>query len=124
VIHRTLSFLLPALLLTTPALAADATPTTVDAAFGNTIVSTYSDGRKAELYLAQDGSYAAKGRKGDPSSGHWKLKGEKLCLQQEKPFAPPISFCTPLPTGGFGSAWTAKAVTGETISVSLVHGHV
>jgi hypothetical protein len=124
VTHRALSFLLPALIAAAPSLSSAAPQSLLEAAFGNTIVSTYPDGRKAELYLARDGSYQAKGRRRDPSSGHWKLKGEKLCLSQAKPFAAPFSFCTPLPTAGFGGAWSAKAVTGETISVRLVHGHV
>src|ERR1700678_71277 len=46
VMHRAISFLLPTLLLTTPAAAAATAPSSVDAAFGNTIVSTYPDGRK------------------------------------------------------------------------------
>ena len=90
----------------------------VDEAFGKTIVSTYPDGRKGELWLQRDGAYTAKGRKGDPSSGHWKIKGAKLCLSQSKPIPVPFSYCTPIPHS-MHSSWTAKAVTGEHIRVSL-----
>ncbi len=112
---------LSAALLATGAVAAPPSP--LSKAFGNTIVSTYPDGRKGELYLQADGSYAAKGRKGDPSSGHWKQKGGKLCLSQSKPIPSPFDFCTPIPHS-LSSTWTAKAVTGERIRVKLVHGRV
>ena len=94
----------------------------VQEAFGNTIVSTYPDGRKAELRLQRDGSYAAKGRRGDPSSGRWSIKGAKLCLKQAHPFPAPFTFCTPIPSSGLNGTWSAKAVTGEAIKVKLVKG--
>jgi len=100
--------------------AAQASP--VDAAFGNTILLTYPDGRTGELWLRPDGSYTAEGRKGDPSSGHWSTKGEKLCLKQSKPMSSFIAFCTAVPANGLRDGWTSKAVTGETIKVKLVHG--
>lgn len=73
-----------------PALA-DQNP--VSPAFGNTILSTYPDGRTAELRL-----------------------------KQVHPFAPPISFRTPIPSSGFSAAWSAKAVSGEPIKITLVKG--
>jgi hypothetical protein len=95
---------------------------TLAKAFGNTIVSTYPDGRKAELWLKADGSYSGRGRSGDPSSGKWNVSGRKLCLQQSSPVPAPFRFCTPIPHDGMGRSWTAKAVTGEQISVSLIKG--
>jgi opacity protein-like surface antigen len=113
-----------ALLASASASASVAAPTSspLDEAFGNTIVSTYPDGRKAELYLQADGGYTAKGRRGDPSSGHWKTKGGKLCLSQSRPIPSPFSFCTPIPKT-MTSSWSAKAVTGERIRVHLAQGH-
>ena len=91
-------------------------------AFGNTIVSTYPDGRQGQLWLHADGSYAAEGRRGDRSSGHWKIKGAKVCLKQSSPHAFPFSYCAALPPGGVGAVWSGKAVTGETIRIRLVRG--
>jgi hypothetical protein len=102
--------------------AADAP--SVSETFGNTIMSTYPDGRTAELWLAQDGTYTAEGRRHDPSNGHWRAKGVKLCLKQSRPVAVPISFCTPLPSGKMSDGWTGKAVSGEKIQIKLVKGHV
>mgnify|MGYP001551547243 CR=1 FL=1 len=90
---------------------------------GGTIVSTYPDGRTAELYLQRDGSYQARGRRGDPSSGHWKVKDDQLCLSQSRPLPVPFSYCTPIPSTGLHASWSAKAVTGEPIRVRLVKGH-
>ncbi len=100
-----------------------AAPSQVDKAFGNTLVSTYPDGRTGELYLQRSGDYQARGRRGDPSSGHWKIKDDKLCLSQSSPLPSPFAFCTPVPSGGLDAAWSAKAVTGEAIRVKLVKGH-
>jgi hypothetical protein len=91
----------------------------VATAFGNTVVSTYPDGRTAELWLRPGGSYTAKGRRGDASSGHWKIKGQRICLTQARPFPAPFSYCTALPQSG---TWSARAVTGERIRVRIVPG--
>ncbi len=111
--------LLTVALLAAPvaALAADAAP--LERAFGNTVVSTYPDGRTALLWLKKDGTYTAKGRHRTPSSGSWSLKAEKVCLKQAKPRAVPFRYCTALPSG---ASWKAKAVTGEPITVRIVKG--
>jgi hypothetical protein len=101
-------------------LCAASPPLVIQKAFGNTIVSTYPDNRKAELWLHPTGSYDAMGRRGDRSSGRWHVDGDKLCLKQEHPWAPPLfRYCTPMPTQ---EHWTAKAVSGETIQVQLMKG--
>ena len=102
------------------ALCAAKTPEGIQKAFGNTIVSTYPDGRQAKLWLQPSGDYTAEGRKHDPSSGHWNVSGDKLCLKQTHPASVPFfKYCTPIPTS---DTWTAKAVTGEPIRVRLVRG--
>ena len=96
----------------------------VEKTFGNTIVSTYPDGREAELWLQRGGSYTARGRRGDGSSGHWSVKGGKLCLSQSRPIPSPFSFCTAIPDKPMGATWTGKAVTGEAIRVKVIKGNV
>ena len=102
---------------------ARADPSLVDKAFGNTIVSTYPDGRTAELWLKPDGNYTAEGRRHDPSRGHWHTKGNRLCLTQVRPIPSPFGYRTAIPSAGMGRSWPAKAVTGERITVRLVRGH-
>ena len=99
----------------------------LERAFGSTIVSTYPDGRQAELWLKRDGTYESEGRRHDRSSGVWQIKGDdkdghKLCMRQRHPIPAPFSFCTPVPESGLDKPWTAKAYTGEQISVRLVRG--
>jgi len=95
---------------------------TLGEAFGSTIVSTYPDGRQGELWLQRDGGYTAAGRRLDRSSGRWQIKGEKLCLKQQRPIPAPFSYCTPMPSGGIEKPWTGKAYTGESINIRLVRG--
>ncbi len=91
-------------------------------AFKSTVVSTYPDGRTARLWLSSDGSYTAEGRRKDRSSGHWKIKGDQICLKQSDPATVPISYCTAVPSGGVGSTWSAKSVFGDPLTVTLVAG--
>jgi hypothetical protein len=112
-----------ALTLTATAAVAVAAGSPVQRTFGNTIVSTYPDGRQAELWLQPDGRYTAEGRRGDASSGHWNIRDDKLCLRQSSPIPSPFGYCTPIPDSGMGASWTAKAVTGEPIRVKVVKGH-
>ncbi len=104
------------------ALAGAAAAPTVEAAFGNTIVSTYPDGRTARLWLERDGGYAASGRRHDRSSGRWRLKGDAICLRQSRPIPIPFAYCAPVPRGGLGASWSGRAVTGEAIRLQLVAG--
>jgi len=106
-----------------PLLCSAAVASSASEAFGNTILSTYPDGRTAELWLAADGSYTAQGRRHDSSSGHWKVKGQQLCLKQARPVPAPFSYCVPVPSSGMAQGWGAKAYTGEAIRITLVRGH-
>ena len=94
----------------------------VGPAFGNTIVSTYPDGRMGHLWLKADGTYGYEGRRKTPSSGRWAIKGERLCLKQARPRAIFFTYCTALQSGGLGTTWPGKAPTGEAIQLKLVAG--
>lgn len=92
-------------------------------AFGNTLASTYPDGRTSKLWLDPDGTFNGMNRKGQPNSGKWAVAKDRLCMKQYKPFFYPFSYCTPLPDpASAGGGWKAKAPTGEPITVRLVKG--
>jgi hypothetical protein len=95
--------------------AAAPLPGSVQKAFTGTIVSTYPDGRKAELWMNPSGAYTSMGRRGDRHSGHWSLKGDKVCFKRGL-----FSYCSAIPSEG--TSFTTRAVTGETIQVRLVPG--
>ena len=116
--------LLAALTLLAAPVAAHAAPL-VEAAFGNTLVSTYPDGRVGRLWLKPGGVYDYLGRNKKASSGRWVIKGEQICLQQNKPIPMPITFCTEAPNqGGIGATWPSKAISGEQVRMELVKGIV
>lgn len=100
------------------------TPTVTDLApvFGNTLVSTYPDGRMAKAWLTADGRFEGEGRRGGRNAGTWRVRDGKVCFSLRRPIIMPGSFCTPIVRGGVGTRWTATAVTGETITVQLVAG--
>ena len=96
----------------------------VEAAFGNTIVSTYPDRRTGLLWLHRDGTYDAKGRRRTSSSGKWEMDGPQVCLRQSRPIPVPFRYCTLIPENAIGARWEAEAVTGETVQVTVTPGIV
>ena len=100
-----------------PAAASD-----LQAAFRNTLVSTYPDGRTARLWLAEDGQYEGQDRRGGRNAGVWRVRDGKLCLSQRRPLPMPGQFCTPIVRVAVGGSWSTRAMTGETIRVTLVAG--
>jgi len=108
---RTLALIGGAILLTA---ASKAPPPELQKAFTGTIVSTYPDGRKAEVWLNADGTYTQEGRRHDRHHGSWTMKGDKVCFHR---FV--FSYCSEVPSG---NEFTTKAVTGETIHVRLEPG--
>lgn len=108
---RPLALIAGAVLLTA---AAEAPPPQLQKAFAGTIVSTYPDGRQAELWLNPDGTYTSEGRRHDRHQGRWTLRGDKVCFRRMV-----FTYCTAIPNR---VAFTTKAVTGETIHVRLEPG--
>lgn len=93
------------------------------AAFGNTVLALYPDGRSQRIWLKADGTYEAVGRSGRPSAGKWSIRGERVCLKQSRPFWAPISYCTAFPSGGdVGVTWTGRDLKGVPIRLTLVKG--
>lgn len=94
----------------------------VEPAFGNTIVSTYRDGRQGKLWLERNGSYRGLGRTGRTSIGTWRVEGSRICMRQRRPIPVPFSYCTAIVPGGIGTRWSGEAPDGEPIQIQLVAG--
>ena len=94
--------------------AAAPPPPALQKAFTGTIVSTYPDGRIAKLWMDPSGTYVSEGRRHERHTGRWSVKGDKVCFKRGL-----FGYCTQMPSE---SAFTTKAVTGETIQVRLEPG--
>ena len=57
----------------------------VAAAFGNTVVSTYPDGRNQLIWLEPDGRWTGLSRTRKAPAGKWTVKADKLCMRQQTP---------------------------------------
>jgi hypothetical protein len=97
-------------------LMAAGTPPALERAFTGTVVSTYPDGRTAQLWLNRDGTYTSMGRRHDRHSGRWSVRGDRVCFRRGI-----FGYCTAIPTTT-GASFTTRAVTGETIQVRLLPG--
>jgi hypothetical protein len=95
----------------------------VAAAFGNTVMSVYPDGRSQKIWLERDGSWTGLSRRGNSLAGKWTAKGERVCLRQTKPPTLPLSFCQVFPANPEAGV-DAKDLTGTPIHLKLVKGHV
>jgi hypothetical protein len=95
----------------------------IAAAFGNTVMSIYPDGRTQKIWLHPDGEWEGQGRDGRPLAGHWTLKGDKVCLRQSKPPTLPFSYCTSFPADPHvGVVWTSKDFGGTPIRLTVLRG--
>jgi hypothetical protein len=113
---------LAVLSLTGAAPAADSTQR-VAPAFGNTVLSTYPDGRTQKVWLRPDGSWDGQSRRGKPLAGRWSVKDDKVCLKQSKPPTLPLAYCSAFPSDArVGVSWTAKDMAGTPIQLKLVKG--
>lgn len=96
--------------------------TALEPAFGNTIVTTYPNGKVTRTWLRRDGTYEALRANGDRTGGVWKVKGDELCITQKKPVYVPLAFCTPIVPGRIGASWSARGLLGEPVRNTLVAG--
>jgi hypothetical protein len=95
----------------------------IAAAFGNTVMSIYPDGRTQKIWLHPNGDWEGIGRDGRPLAGHWTLKADRVCLRQTKPPTLPFSYCTSFPTDPHvGVVWTAKDFGGTPIKLTVLKG--
>ncbi len=109
-------------LLASAAITATSPVASLEPAFGNTIVTTYPNGKSTRTWLHRDGTYEALRANGDHTGGVWKIKGEQLCITQKVPVFVPLKFCTAIVPGGVGTSWSAKGLMGEPVRNMLVAG--
>lgn len=93
-------------------------------AFGNTVISTFPDGRHQKIWLHADGTWDGIGRNGYALSGKWRLKDDdQVCLKQSRPPTLPVSMCVNFPAyGQIGSVWESHDFVGHPIQLTLQKG--
>ncbi|THD78022.1 MAG: hypothetical protein E7812_12595 [Phenylobacterium sp.] len=95
----------------------------IAAAFGNTVMSVYPDGRTQKIWLHPDGNWDGVGRSNQALAGHWTLKDDRVCLRQTKPPTLPFSYCAAFPTDPhIGITWTGKDFAGAPIKLTVLKG--
>ncbi|HEV2533367.1 hypothetical protein [Phenylobacterium sp.] len=95
----------------------------VAAAFGNTVLSVYPDGRTQKVWLHPDGLWDGLSRNNQALSGKWTMKADKVCLRQTRPPTLPFSYCTGFPEDPHvGVTWTSKDMVGTPIRLTVVKG--
>ncbi|HEY3695753.1 hypothetical protein [Phenylobacterium sp.] len=109
--------------LALPSIAKDEPSGKIAAAFGNTVLSIYPDGRSQKIWLKEDGSWTGLSRRGNPLAGNWTAKGDQVCLKQTHPPIPFFKFCQTLPDDP-ETGIDSKDLGGTKIHLKLVKGHV
>jgi hypothetical protein len=95
----------------------------VAAAFGNTVMSIYPDGRTQKIWLHPDGLWDGLGRDGKPLAGKWTMKGDRVCLRQTRPPTLPFSYCTAFPADPhIGVTWASRDFGGTPIRLTVLKG--
>ncbi len=99
------------LLATTPALAAD----TWSGAYGNTITSTYADGRVVKVYVEPDHTYSILLPNGQKLKGTWADAAEGSCFTLTDPPPAPGAkpSCFPIRDYNVGDTFSGEDATGK-----------
>ena len=94
----------------------------INAAFGNTVLSRYSDGGWVKHWFNPDGTYAAQFSDGRRLSARWSVRGEKLCLTNIRPNMLIPRFCTDMPEADVGETWQSRDPLGRRVNNVLIAG--
>jgi hypothetical protein len=95
---------------------------TMQAAFGNTIVSHYPNGHWVKHWFDRDGGYRAQFWDGRRLTARWAREGNKVCLNNIQPRMILSRFCTPLVDASVGETWPGRDPLGRRVRNELVAG--
>ena len=98
---------------------------TMDATYGNTVVSTDSKGVASTWYFDPNGRYTVKAADGASSTGHWVLKDDKVCSTPDAVAGQPApaETCVAYVDGkAVGDSWTTTDGKGDSFTVAIKPG--
>ena len=91
-------------------------------AFGNTIVSHYSNGDWVKHFFEPDGRYVASFSDGRRWTARWSAESDRVCLSQIRPRQLLPRFCTPMVEADVGDSWRSRDPLGRTVRNELIAG--
>lgn len=94
----------------------------MQAAFTNTIVSRYPNGKWVKHFFEPDGGYRAEFQDGRRMTARWAVEGDEVCLTDIRPVSILRRYCTPMVEAGIGDSWSARDPLGRRVSNTLVRG--
>ncbi|RZJ17124.1 MAG: hypothetical protein EON91_10625 [Brevundimonas sp.] len=94
----------------------------MQAAFTNTIVSRYPNGKWVKHFFEPGGGYRAEFQDGRRMTAHWAVEGDQVCLTNIRPVSILRRYCTPLVEADIGDTWPARDPLGRRVSNTLVAG--
>jgi hypothetical protein len=94
----------------------------IDAAFGNTVLTSYPDGGWVKHWFNPDGSYSAQFSDGRRLSARWNVRGERVCLSNIRPNMLIPRFCTTMMDVEVGETWQSRDPMGRRVRNVLMAG--
>ena len=94
----------------------------INAAFGNTVLSRYSDGGWVKHWFNPDGTYVAQFSDGRRLSARWSVRGERVCLTHIRPNMLIPRFCTDMIDADVGETWQSRDPLGRRVNNVLIAG--
>lgn len=114
-----LALLIPGLcMLIVPAMSQ---PVTLEAAFGNTVVVTDSEGFETDIFIEKDGSFSGRLPDGSEFQGSWRVSGTDVCFTETAPKARSPA-CFPANAGVAHKVWHGKNGEGADVTISILPG--
>lgn len=94
----------------------------ISTAFGNTVLSRYSDGGWVKHWFNPDGTYSAQFSDGRRLTANWRIEGERICLNNIRPNMLIPRFCTAMIDAEVGETWHSRDPLGRRVQNVLLAG--
>lgn len=94
----------------------------ISTAFGNTVLSRYSDGGWVKHWFNPDGTYSAQFSDGRRLTANWRVEGERICLNNIRPNMLIPRYCTAMIEAEVGQTWSSRDPLGRRVQNVLLAG--
>ncbi len=94
----------------------------ISSAFGNTVLSRYSDGGWVKHWFNADGTYSSLFSDGRRLTANWRVEGNRICLNNIRPNMLIPRFCTAMIDAEVGDTWHSRDPLGRRVQNVLLAG--